>query len=295
MEIGSPPLTAIEEMLLGLRPHLLISRRLAMSPAQWRYSLCSPFWRVYVNHQEGGSIVWAGGRFVLRPHAIQVVPAAVAFRTRLARPVVHDFLHFDLPDLLPGLTRRYFDRPVDLGGHPALEPLRQRWQEALGGSEDPPLLHHVWARALMDAVVATLLERMPAAERLDCLRWLAAAGGMRPAIQCIERRLADPPSNAELAASCGLSVTHFARRFRAEVGLPPARYGLERRLLGAARLLADGDRRIEDVAEACGFPDRFYFTRVFTARLGTPPAAYRHLHQARVPDSAADRTGLGAS
>jgi len=42
----------------------------------------------------------------------------------------------------------------------------------------------------------------------------------------------------------------------------------------AQRLLLTNDP-IEGIAEACGFANRFYFSRVFARRMGAAPAAYR--------------------
>jgi AraC-like DNA-binding protein len=77
------------------------------------------------------------------------------------------------------------------------------------------------------------------------------------------------------AARLGLSPVHFRRLFRAEFGVPGHRYLLQARLDHAARLLRLTERPVKEVAEACGVPDVFYFTRIFTARLGVSPARYR--------------------
>ena len=42
-----------------------------------------------------------------------------------------------------------------------------------------------------------------------------------------------------------------------------------------AQLLHLESMSIESIAQACGFADRFHFSRVFTRIMGAPPAAYR--------------------
>lgn len=49
----------------------------------------------------------------------------------------------------------------------------------------------------------------------------------------------------------------------------------EARLHHAARLLESTDLSVERVAAASGFASPFHFNRVFRARYGTPPGAYR--------------------
>jgi AraC-like DNA-binding protein len=77
------------------------------------------------------------------------------------------------------------------------------------------------------------------------------------------------------AAKLGVSPVHFRRLFRQEFGQPGHAYLLQARLDFAARLLRLTGRPVKDVAAACGIPDVFYFTRLFSARVGTSPARYR--------------------
>ena len=62
---------------------------------------------------------------------------------------------------------------------------------------------------------------------------------------------------------------------RLQIGQTPAQYVLERRITFAAERLSFSEDSIERIAEVCGFPDRFYFSRMFVRRMGQPPAAYR--------------------
>jgi transcriptional regulator GlxA family with amidase domain len=78
-----------------------------------------------------------------------------------------------------------------------------------------------------------------------------------------------------LAQRCGLGREGFTRAFRRATGRSPARYALERRLARAAELLAGGDEPIEAVAAACGFANRYHFSRAFARILACSPAAYR--------------------
>ena len=77
------------------------------------------------------------------------------------------------------------------------------------------------------------------------------------------------------AEKLGLSPVHFRRLFRQEFSAPGHQYLLRARLDLAARLLRLTEQPVKNVAEACGIPDIFYFTRLFRQRLGTSPARYR--------------------
>ena len=53
----------------------------------------------------------------------------------------------------------------------------------------------------------------------------------------------------------------------------------------AARALALTEKSIKQIALECGFTNRYYFTRVFTRRIGMGPAAYRRQAVKAVPKS----------
>jgi transcriptional regulator GlxA family with amidase domain len=86
-----------------------------------------------------------------------------------------------------------------------------------------------------------------------------------------------------LAARAHLSPRHFARRFRAEVGLTPARYVERLRLEAARRRLEEGEEPVASVAARCGFGTAETMRRAFLRALGVAPAEYRRRFQAAAP------------
>ena len=65
--------------------------------------------------------------------------------------------------------------------------------------------------------------------------------------------------------------------FKKEVGRSIVDYVLDRRVDEAKRLLLEGDLPLAEIAEAVGFADYNYFSRVFKKRAGYSPTAYRRL------------------
>ncbi|KMS92422.1 AraC family transcriptional regulator [Streptomyces regensis] len=84
-----------------------------------------------------------------------------------------------------------------------------------------------------------------------------------------------PHTVRSLAAGVALSPSRFAHLFTQRTGRSPMRAVREARLRHAARLLEVTDLTVERVAAASGFPSPFHFSRVFRARYGVPPGAYR--------------------
>ncbi|HEY8370053.1 MAG TPA: AraC family transcriptional regulator [Thermodesulfobacteriota bacterium] len=79
---------------------------------------------------------------------------------------------------------------------------------------------------------------------------------------------------ADLAAEAGLTRHRLIRAFRRETGLTPHAYLVNCRVDAARARLRRGDSPAE-VAAATGFSDQAHLTRVFKARVGVTPAAYR--------------------
>jgi len=82
-------------------------------------------------------------------------------------------------------------------------------------------------------------------------------------------------SNQSLASEGGMSVNAYARLFKDQTGYSPRRYLSRMRVEKACNLLHHSELSIEQIAAACGFADRYYFTRVFTNTMQTSPGAYR--------------------
>jgi transcriptional regulator GlxA family with amidase domain len=82
--------------------------------------------------------------------------------------------------------------------------------------------------------------------------------------------------SVEALAQCAhMSPRHFARSFRAETGVTPARYVESVRLEAARRALEDTPAPVAAVARACGFGTAETMRRSFLRALGVSPAEYR--------------------
>jgi len=86
------------------------------------------------------------------------------------------------------------------------------------------------------------------------------------------------PIDLESAADkADLSSFHFLRLFTKVLGVSPHQYLVRSRLRHAARLLADDERAITDVAFDVGFGDLSNFVRTFRRAAGVSPRAFRRM------------------
>jgi AraC family transcriptional regulator len=79
----------------------------------------------------------------------------------------------------------------------------------------------------------------------------------------------------DAASQAGLSAFHFLRLFSSALGVSPHQYLVRSRLRNAARLLADEDRAVTDVAYEAGFGDLSNFVRTFHRAAGVSPGQFR--------------------
>jgi transcriptional regulator GlxA family with amidase domain len=86
----------------------------------------------------------------------------------------------------------------------------------------------------------------------------------------------DAPLTVEqLAARACMSARHFARAFREETGVTPAK-AVERLRADAARaMLESGARSVQEVARRCGFGDPERMRRAFRRLFGAAPSALK--------------------
>lgn len=116
---------------------------------------------------------------------------------------------------------------------------------------------------------------------------LAAQFADRAPLRELQSWVADHPdadlSVEAMARRAAMSPRHFARAFRAEVGMTPARYVERVRVEAARRRLEESDDAVERVAAECGFGTAETMRRTFVRALGVPPAEYRRRFRTLAP------------
>jgi AraC family transcriptional regulator len=125
------------------------------------------------------------------------------------------------------------------------------------------------------AIEALVLELL-----VEAARRLPRADSRRPGwLGRVLQRLEEDPfrswSAEALAAEAGVHPVHLARTFRRFEGRSLGAAALHARVRAAARLLAEPDRSLADVAAAAGFADQSHFTRRFRRATGMTPGQYR--------------------
>jgi len=97
---------------------------------------------------------------------------------------------------------------------------------------------------------------------------------LRAVLECIASQLDEDVSLLTLARQAHISPFHFARLFRATVGVSPHQFVLRLRLARAVRFMKTGKKTLAQIAVECGFHDQPHFTRTFQRVFRITPAMY---------------------
>jgi AraC-like DNA-binding protein len=137
---------------------------------------------------------------------------------------------------------------------------------------------------LTDKIPTVSPEMLPSFIRVMtiCAQYLTLSNAIptnRPSIaelakQYISRNYQDKLGIKKICTEVGCSKSALITAFRREYGTTVNSYITEVRLEEAVRMIEMGDYKIGEIAEACGFSDQSYFSKVFSAKYGVPPSEY---------------------
>ncbi|MFA9389186.1 MAG: helix-turn-helix domain-containing protein [Prolixibacteraceae bacterium] len=91
----------------------------------------------------------------------------------------------------------------------------------------------------------------------------------------MKQHIGDAMSLEELAQNAGLSVSHFSRLFKQRTRHSPLDYFIQLKVQHACQLLDYSELRVLEIANAVGYDDAYYFSRVFKKVMGVSPMIYR--------------------
>jgi AraC-like DNA-binding protein len=233
-------------------------------------------WRLCRADNEGASLLYDSSEFKIPAGKFCLVPPGLKFKTHLQRKVPLFFVHFEVVSWPITTVQDLVPEPITL----APDEFRDRFADQL--SSEVSASDHLGSalscrvKSLVHLAMATLEENL-AGEKASLMRHVVDGQlDLIEVLQFIDRHIDQPLDNKRLADIAHSSESCFIRHFREVTGQTPARYVQDRRVAHASELLVCTDYSIDDVAQRCGFANRFYFSRVFSERMGRPPARYRN-------------------
>ena len=109
------------------------------------------------------------------------------------------------------------------------------------------------------------------------------SGGLhlRPGGRYIDQHYAEDCSIEQLGHLFYLSPYHLSHMFRQKTGYSLKQYVLRRRIGEAQMRLVNSLDSVQTIAEAVGFEDASYFSRIFSKYIGLTPTEYRRFRTGR--------------
>ena len=248
-----------EVMLPGIALEILTTRKIRLT--RWELDqLNDPYWRLYCPVGGSASVQFNDNEdsLELTPGNLYLIPPRTTISSSNPHTFTKWYVHFVLGgsdfNSVPGV----YELPVDPAAESMLSSL-----ESLTGTES-----YTWEPA---SLVIHALSQLPAEAWTD----KKLDRRVVKAMEFLQANLSKKVTADDAARAAGVSVRNLNHLFRSQLRMAPMSVLLNYRLDLACRMLRHTDYSIEHIAESCGFPNRYYFSRMLKQARNVSPAAYR--------------------
>lgn len=179
-------------------------------------------------------------------------------------------LHYRLIDAMgpyKGMLHQHFELSVNDNLK-----IRQQAMQLLQQQAKPDAMSKFHNQVLFMNLMENILQEA----RND--RYESKMDGIKEALEYIHQHYTEELFVCELAQELGMERRRFSYLFERMTGLTPIQYLTEYRVGQAKELLRTSASPVAKIAEQVGYPDSFYFSRVFKKKVGMPPSAYRKIY-----------------
>ncbi len=248
----------------------------------------SPYWRLYWNRQECGTVHHKGKSYSLGPEKVVLIAPETDFIGEYniqadLKPVYelignprgqagsdrgkgmdHLFIHFNFGPLIDIVKNEVVEIAVTAEQRDLVSSIGKAVAD---DPEYPGLELELKILSLLSLAVSRTLRTVETLPITD--------NRISNVLKLIEDDLSVSHRNENLAKTANLSLSRFEKLFTEKLGQSPGRYINCRRIEEACILLDHKEDSIELIAESLGFCDRHHFSKIFKKYRGVSPAAYR--------------------
>jgi len=214
--------------------------------------------------------------FVTRPGEFILLPAHLGFdradhRSTATSGMALSIRSSELNQLFPDELRTFNLAQFKFTEDKALENLFSLMEiELVSGCPTG----HLYAESLSVALVAYLVQTYASGRLLKTIGSTLSERQVQVVKAYVQANLADELSLVKIASIVHMSPYHFARLFKATVGMTPHSYVMEQRIQEARRLLKT-DRSITEIAASTGFSSHTHLATLCRRRFGLSPTELR--------------------
>ena len=233
----------------------------------WNYTNVNlRVWLLYWNRTPGAELELNGNIKEMEPGEVILIPPYTTFSTRLRKPFLHFYIHFEAGAPFDRVKREFLCFPSSHAAKNLPRFLKRRDE----------ISHALIFRLLIYEYLLRIPESafLPPGESVLDPRILRA-------LDIMNREFAFTHSNRSICKRIGMSLNNFYRLFLAVTGTTPKHYLLNQRMESARRLLIYSDKTIDEIASETGYTDRYHFSKAFKSFYACPPVVYRSMYRSR--------------
>ncbi|WP_028550533.1 AraC family transcriptional regulator [Paenibacillus sp. UNC451MF] len=136
------------------------------------------------------------------------------------------------------------------------------------GSSEPALYYQLQSHLYAMAAALMMYVQKPREMEKDLVAYVEQTR------QYMLRKYQDAMDMEDIARLSGASPSRFYQAFRRQTGLSPHKFISKIRLDASLLLLANTESSVIDVAHSVGYPDEYYFSRLFKKHMSITPTEY---------------------
>ncbi|MCG9792316.1 AraC family transcriptional regulator [Flavobacterium algicola] len=255
------------------------------------HDMVFPFWRIYWNKNEGGTLNFQEESYIMNPNYLYIISPFTSFSTRFSKnhqydtgihvsgnnlserdnesyyeekSLIHFFTHFNLgtpfDNVVPGIFK------IELTDH-LKERLIYLTERLKSNNHNFKLTFNLKLQSFIKEAISNIGPKLWKTITIDS-RVLTVH-------RYIEANIDKKLSNSELADIINMAPNSFARLFKDEMKITLHNFIQNRKIAKACELFEHSNETIENVSDILGFADRYHFSRVFKSVTGISPAVYK--------------------
>lgn len=178
-----------------------------------------------------------------------------------------------LPELLPNTLSKPSDTPVYFftEDRAEVEHILLALYAQHAHSTEAYTVCNLLANALLNIIYAKIVSR----QKTGALAQKNDEEFIQSIIQFLDEHYQEPISLQELGKEFHISPSYLSHIFKTEIGLPPIKYLMNRKIGESQNLLMNTSLPISDISDSLGFNDSGHFSRTFKKYIGITPSEYR--------------------
>lgn len=229
----------------------------------WAYSsLAAAYWRLYYNPEPGAQVEFQGRKIQLYGEKIFLIAPDTDCSCQSLQSFEHFFIHFHANPPYDFCRPGIYSFEPDAGFMRRLNQCKELLEFEDNSRHIAMLALSLCVEALLYLPEDALGPEITDARVLDAIRYMT-------------QNLGEKISNTELARKMNMNTNSFINLFKRCCGMPPQKFLNRKRIQLSSVYLRRTGKSIEEIADVCGFCDRYHFSKSFRNVHGMGPGEFR--------------------